>query len=376
MTVTSPTPRVVLRRNRAALLVGGGLVLVLVAVAVLTLGGRGGNLDPDAYDPGGSRALATLLRDRGIEVVRTGDVPSTTAAARESATVFVPLPELLSPEELQAIAAAPGRLVVAGGDPQSLADLGLGVTPVDAVAVTDRSPGCDLPAARAAGRVDVGGLVVTGPVGSTGCYRAGDGFTVLGLPDDNVVVGSRSLFTNDRLGRRGNAALAIGLLAGTPRLVWLVPDVNRPEFGQRPLRSADDLLPDWVRSARFLLVLVVLVLALWQGRRLGRVVPEPLPVVVRASETAEGRGRMYRAAGARGTAADSLRAAARGRLAPRLGAGANPDRAAFVALVAERSGRAGAEVDALLYGPDPSDDNALVRLADDLDTLTREVAGS
>ena len=128
-----------------------------------------------------------------------------------------------------------------------------------------------------------------------------------------------------------------------------------------------------MRSGRFALVLVVVVLALWRARRLGRVVPEPLPVVVRASETTEGRGRVYRAARARGTAADALRVAARARLSTRLG---QPDQAGLLAVTAERSSRGAAAVEALLYGPDPSDDDALVRLADELDTLIREVTDS
>ena len=54
----------------------------------------------------------------------------------------------------------------------------------------------------------------------------------------------------------------------------------------------------------------MLLLALWRARRLGPVVAEPLPVVVRAAETVEGRARLYRRGGARGQAA---RGAARRR---------------------------------------------------------------
>jgi hypothetical protein len=61
------------------------------------------------------------------------------------------------------------------------------------------------------------------------------------------------------------------------------------------------------------------VLALWRGRRLGPVVEEPLPVVVRAAETVEGRSRLYRKAGARDVAAEALRRAAVRRLGTALG---------------------------------------------------------
>ena len=41
--------------------------------------------------------------------------------------------------------------------------------------------------------------------------------------------------------------------------------------------------------------------------------------------------------------------------------------------VAARAGRSGPDVAALRYGAAPADDGALVRLADDLDALEREV---
>ncbi|MCW2501477.1 MAG: hypothetical protein JWN87_3153, partial [Frankiales bacterium] len=94
------------------------------------------------------------------------------------------------------------------------------------------------------------------------------------------------------------------------------------------------------------------------------------------AETVEGRGRLYRAAAARGTAAEALRAGARDRLAQRVGAGRTPSAQVLVSLLATRTTTPSAQVQALLYGPSPADDAALVRLADDLDALILEVAGS
>ena len=71
----------------------------------------------------------------------------------------------------------------------------------------------------------------------------------------------------------------------------------------------------------FQLCLAIALLALWQGRRLGPLVAERLPVVVRASETVEGRGRLYRSRRARDRAADALRTATLQRMLPRLGLG-------------------------------------------------------
>jgi hypothetical protein len=90
--------------------------------------------------------------------------------------------------------------------------------------------------------------------------------------------------------------------------------------------------------------------------------------VVRASETVEGHGRLAHAAGARDTAAADLREAARRRLA-RLAHGGALEPDALVGVVAARTGRDPTTVRALLYGPTPGDDAALVRLARELDAL-------
>jgi hypothetical protein len=100
-------------------------------------------------------------------------------------------------------------------------------------------------------------------------------------------------------------------------------------------------------------------------------VAEPLPVIVRAAETVEGRSRLYRRGRARDTAAAALRSGARARLAGPLGLGGEPAPEALAAAVASRAGRPVAVAGGLLYGPAPADDPALVRLATDLDELVR-----
>ncbi|MEU3574283.1 DUF4350 domain-containing protein, partial [Kitasatospora sp. NPDC036755] len=64
-------------------------------------------------------------------------------------------------------------------------------------------------------------------------------------------------------------------------------------------------------------------------------------------------------------------------LAPALGVplrAGTPDPDALCVAVADRlPGRPAGDVRALLYGPPPTDDAALLRLADDLDALERQV---
>ncbi len=121
------------------------------------------------------------------------------------------------------------------------------------------------------------------------------------------------------------------------------------------------------------LLLVAVVAALWRGRRLGRLVTEQLPVVVRAGETTRGRGRLYRRARSYGHAAAALRAGTAARSAARLGLPRSAPAPAVIDAVARAASRAPQDVEALLYGPPPTDDRGLARLARDLDHLESEV---
>jgi hypothetical protein len=117
----------------------------------------------------------------------------------------------------------------------------------------------------------------------------------------------------------------------------------------------------------------VLVAMVWRGSRLGKLVPEPLPVVVRAAETQEGRARLYRQASARGRAGATLRTAALRRLAARVAAPAGTAPRQVVALVAAATGRDETALRSTLLGPEPSTDGELVTLADELDAVQNDL---
>ena len=380
-TATGPTVGSTVRSARGPVLVAVGLLLVGGITGVLGATGDGGRLDPDSYTTGGSRAVAELLRDRGVPVDRVDTVRAVVEASRPDTTVVVPSPEALAPSELSQLADLASPLVVVGADPGALSLLRLDVEAGAPVDVEQRQPACALPAAARAGEVDLGGATYeTALSPAAGCYSAAGRATLLVLPTEGVtLLGDGALLTNDQLGARGNAALALGLLGQTNRVVWLVPRPGRPVEGEQPPLSS--LVADEITTGAVWLLVVAGVLALWRARRLGRVVEEPLPVVVRAAEAVEGRSRLYRASGARGSAAEALRAATRERVAHRVGLPASADRGAVVEVVADRTGSGPTVVELLLYGDPPADDAALVRLAGDLRTLegaltpTQEVAG-
>ncbi len=227
-----------------------------------------------------------------------------------------------------------------------------------------------MPAAVAAGTVELDGEVYAVTPPAVGCYPHGT-TAALAVSGGTTVVGSATPFRNDALDHDGDAALTMQLLGGTGRLLWYVPPVLPESGGTTPLVRL--VPPGWVWGTVTLLLAGV-VTALWRGRRLGPLVPERLPVRVPAAETTRGRAGLYRRLGARGRAADVLREDARRRLAARLGAAPGAPREALTEAVAGAApGYDTAGVADLLYGAAPADDHALVALADALDELTTTV---
>ncbi|MDT7572947.1 MAG: hypothetical protein QOE05_3121 [Actinomycetota bacterium] len=347
------------------------LAIVVMGFLLAAYAGTGPKqaLDPAAYTPDGAHAIAALLEDRGVVVRRVETVEATVAGG----TVFVPVADAFTADELKKLVAAEGRLVVVGATGDRLEALAGGVSDGPAVDVETRRPSCSLPAAVRAGDAEIGGPSYRSTQDATECYAA-SGWATLLQHDAITLLGSPDLFTNARLAKRGNAALALGLLGAEPEVQWLLP---RP--GARAVdsdKSLNDLIPTALKLAVLQLLVALGILGLFRARRLGPVVTEPLPVIVRAAEAVEGRSRLYRASRSRATAAEALRAGARDRLARRLGLGPDTGSQALVAAVVAHTSGNPSRVDALLYGAAPTGDDALVELADDLDLLILEVAGS
>jgi hypothetical protein len=234
-------------------------------------------------------------------------------------------------------------------------------------------PGCAFPPAVVAGRVRVTGDLYAARSGDQACYPFAGAAALLvhDRPDGarTTVFGSRSSWSNAHLADQGDAALALGVLGRQPRAAWLLPQPATAAAADARRKGVVELLPARLWWALLQVVVVVALVAVWRGRRLGPLVPERLPSPVHAAETVLGRARLMRAARARGRAADALRTAVRSRLAERLGLGPSPERSAVVGAVSRVTARPPIDVDTVLYGAEPTDDAALVRLAGDIDTL-------
>jgi hypothetical protein len=359
----------------------GGLIVALLQVRPPVAG----PLDPNDTGPSGAHALVALLDNRGQTVLRTGSAATAAAQARaRGTTLVVTSPQELSGGELAQLARVPAGLLLVAPGHDALAALAPAVALAGpAEPVRALPPRCGLPGAVAAGSADLGGLLLRSAApGAFRCYPQSAvtpfSFSFLvryAVPGHLVtVLGTGAPPANANLGASGNAALALNLLAASPRIVWLVPGLLPAPAVARPgQHSLTSLIPGRVWAVVIQLGVVVVLLALWRMRRLGPLVTEPLPVVVRACETVEGHGRLYRSRRARDRAAAALRDAALGRIVIRLGLPRNVSADAACQELAGRTGRDYGEIRAILFGPVPGDDAALVKLAADLDALEGQV---
>ncbi|MBM6979100.1 MAG: DUF4350 domain-containing protein [Actinomyces succiniciruminis] len=326
----------------------------------------------------GAQALAQLLREEGVDVtsVNTGD--AAVAAAADGATVVVLNVGEMSYFDREQLARVGQDVVVLGSLYQDFGELS-DMLPTGTSAADPLQPECTDPDAVAARSLagSAGSVALNDVAGAVGCFPVDaadeDAYAYATAPLDGGgtlrVIADPRIVTNSKLTTAGNAALAIRALGHNPKLVWF--DASQAGVAVRVWDSPS--LPPWLPVMLFLGSVVVVALAVVRGRRFGRLVPEDLPVLVQATETAIGRGRLYRRAGDRERAAQALRAGAALRLGRSLGLSPAAPRSELLHAAARACGRPTAEIDQALYGPTPADDQALADLAVRLEQLESEV---
>lgn len=387
----SPTVAQIWRRARGLLFAAAVLAVSGVAIAAIRSGPEYGLLDPRSPDKHGSKAVAELLRKRGIPT----DVVTTSAEAERAAdsktTLLVTDPDALSrrqTSELRTAIQRGGRTVLVAPGPTATRALTPGARAATPTPVELTPPDCDFPPALRAGDAEVGGVRyrVTSDQADT-CYLHRSLPSLVRLPADDkggsdrtganagdtVLVGAPDPLYNQRLAHRGNASLMLQLLGSRPHLVWYVPSSSGSAADSDDERGLLELLPGGWSWAAIQLFIAAVLAAFWRSRRLGPLVQEQLPVSVRASEATEGRARLYQRADARDSAAEALRSATRRHIANLLGLSAAEAHSPLVltSAIASRSPGDSADLNYLLFGAAPVNDAELVRLADELDALER-----
>lgn len=352
------------------------IALVSALSAYLTAPRTGGLMEAGSTSPDGAHALVTLLREHGVEVIVADDVDAVATAARpDTLTLIAQTFFLIGDDGLDRLAGLPGDRLLVAPDARTRERLAPTIRLDGSIQFGGR-PNCDLREAVTAGDVQFG---------TSESYRRDDGLPVTRCYDGALVrysdagrtitvVGSSDFMTNAGLTGHGSAALALNLAGTHHRVIWYAP--QRIEGESTGEASLLDLAPSQVGWVVLQLCVAVALVAWWRGRRLGPLVAERLPVVVRASETVEGRARLYRSRRARDRAAEALRTAALSRLSPRLGLGPRAAPAAVTQAITGRVGRHADAVSHCLFGPAPGTDAELLALAHQLDELERQVAQS
>jgi hypothetical protein len=362
------------------------LFALLIAGITLSVNGtaeEGSTLSTTNPAPAGAQALAEVLRDQGVTVTETSSMSETVDAAGPATdtTVLLYDPQsLLAPDQLDDLAGVSDNLVLVDPTFSVLDSLAPGVAAAGATTGPfEPGPDCAVPAVNRAESVRGDGsgyrLVDEDPSAQL-CLGSDEGVyslirldtaegtrTVLGVPDT---------LSNEGVIAGGNAALTLGLLGEDPTLVWYVPSLADLDLATPP--TLGEASPGWVIPTTSLLVLIALAAAFWRGRRFGPLVVENLPVIVRSSETMEGRARLYERGSARLRALDAVRIGTIGRIGRLCGLPATASVDEVVASAASTTSLSLESVAALLLTDEPRSDADLVRLSDALLDLERAVA--
>ena len=392
-------------------------------------------------EPTSDSALLNLLGQQGVTYypVTTPRAAVKYADSTLDTTLVISEDERLGADSLAELHSVGfGRVVILDNDATTVSSylLGAGIRSYTGDVTTPVEPACTIADPVAAGSIDLHTESATFTAGTTdqvaGCYPVNGAPTLLYQNyggADAFALGSTTFFENDELASAGNAALALRLFGARSKLLWLAPSFvpdpslqncsgfdcgagqnNNP--GPAPTttvtlggggggsggggggggngggggggsgasqQTLTSLMPSWIWWVLLQLLVAVLLIAYWRGRRLGAVVTEQLPVTVRAAETVEGHARLYRRANAHGRAAELLRKATASRLAGYFGvpaARAHADPSILVAPVAARLSVSEDLIADLLAGQAPQSEAELVLLADHLDQLEQEVRSS
>jgi hypothetical protein len=368
------------RRRRVTAWIAIAAVLVGVGIVGSLLAGTGewtqrDVLDPESAGPSGTRALAEILRERGVEVVVARDRAAVQAALAEGpATLALADAPALSDDALTAVTDAAAEVVLVDPRARTLRVLLPGATTYGVGPGSAVDPDCELVEADRAGAIAPGAVYRPGAQ-MTACYPTGGGYGLLVGERSGArvaAVDGRALFTNANLAEDGNAALAINLMGRHPTLVWYMPGIADTDLPAGD-PTLGELTPPWVSPVIALLLVAGIAAAVWRGRRFGPLVAEKLPVTVRAAETTEGRARLYAQARDAVHAADQLRIGTLGRLGRMLGLGPAASAADVADAAAARTRIDRGAVRGILIDEVPRTDAELVALDQRLRALEEAV---
>lgn len=373
---TSPSSRGILRRYRWLFLP----VLGLVAMALMLMNFHTETdkipLSPYNSSYSGTMALSEILRAHGVRVA-TADYHDLSPEAAEGTLIVVFDTNALTDGGLKQLFNSgldtaflgtwnqKGRFrpyVLASSEPVAISSL----------------PTCSLPWARAAQNLSpMVSSVQPLQAEAVGCFPAasGENYGYVRVKGEGGqflhFIADPSILTNGKIGQEGNAAFALGLMSRYERVLFVNGDTFYAGI------TADSRMveetPQVGAAILALLLLAVVVYGLAAGRRLGPVVSENLPVVVRSSETIHGRGRLYLRGRAYPQVVKALRRAAARRIGQRLGLVRGAGREIFIMRLSEATAIPRSQIEQAFYGPVEDTAADLERLVKALDNIEKNL---
>jgi hypothetical protein len=352
------------------------VALVVIIVVAFAIVGRGDGhstrpLAPDSTSASGMRALVLLAESFGADVDVVDGAPTA-----DRSVAFMPADRFgrTDTADMRRWVRNGGILVVA--DPQSSfvprlgGLLGSGVVQDSSLEAGD----CTIGALSQAQTVRVeGAFLFRPPTPSTRCFTVSGDALIVAIPEGKgtiVAVGGSSIFENSHLDDADNAVVAVSLLA--PKQGTKVAFVRGPSFGAGD-ETLWGLIRPGIRYGLLQIALAFLVFAVWRGRRLGRPVLEIPRIEIEGSEFVEAVGHLLERTNSPTYAAAVLRADARREIARRVGGARADDPESLAAMLDVRLGADRNRVRALLIDQPVADENELVALAQQLQSLRQEV---
>ena len=366
----------------------GALVLVLFALVIALTPTRAGTgtLDPAGSGQTGARALTQVLGAHGVKVIVVRSAAELAAAvaehpAKATTVVFGDSTYLRKTAVAEMARAAPvARWVVLYPSQGVLDGLGLPVENHPSIDETRATATAKCTSVFVASSDEVNdpgsALRLASTQAAVSCFGPADDALWLELRaaadrPATTVIGFSDNFDNRHIIAASHAGMAVRALGEQPTLIWVHADATALPADID--EAAESVWPAWLGPVGAVLFTAVVALALARGRRLGPLVAEPMPVVVRAVETTQSRARLYHRARDRERAAHALRLATTRRLATRIGASRSLPTDQVSRLVADLTGTDATHVNNLLAGPVPADDGALTTLATGLAELEERV---
>lgn len=358
------------------------IILLVLAAVGLALGASGQDDRPmsaGGATPAGAKALVEVLRHEGVTVVEVETLADARAAVddRADTTLFFYDPNYyLNAQQTRQAMELADAVVVLQPTTDALeyisSDIALagylgGTLPAD----------CEVDAARAAESISTNAMgfrILDDNAELVGCFADDEVFSLVQRQHNGLTLtalGATEALSNGEILNEGNAALGLNLLGSTDTLIWYIPSAD--DF-ITDVKTLDELSPEWVQPVTLTLILVAIAAILWRGRRLGPLIVENLPVTIKASETMQGRARLYEKANARLHTLDSLRIGTIARLAALCGLPVLATVDEVVSTAAAIAGQDPQSVRRLLVDAHPQSDRDLVRLSDELLTLEQTVA--